>query len=162
MSEKGKDDFDPQNFLSLFTNPDVPFNYKFFFIGALLLNTVSPIDILPEAILGPLGCADDATVWVVGAQLFTNLANRKLKQDQEADQDIQTVLLDDSPALRAQSTTTPNDTRLPDHPMARHHAPQPAAPISKVQDDVFILSLIGTIPRHDENTCHRRHSRLLR
>jgi uncharacterized membrane protein YkvA (DUF1232 family) len=138
MSENNKgSDFDPQNFMSLFLNPDVPFNYKFFFIAALLIYTVSPIDILPEALLGPIGFADDATIWVVAAQLFTNLANRKLKQDHAEDEDIQTVLLDDPPALRAQGSTAPNNTRLPDHHVERHHAPQPAAPISKVNDDVF-------------------------
>ena len=39
---------------------------------AAIIYTISPIDLIPELVFGPLGLADDLGVWGIFAVLFTN------------------------------------------------------------------------------------------
>jgi len=128
-------EFNKEDFMAAFFNPDVPFNYKFLFIAAALIYTISPIDILPE-LLGPIGLADDVGIWVIGAQLFTHMANRALKEqhiEEHTDSHPDTIVVDaqSAPAERvAPPTQKPpgQQPRLPASHLQRHHPQQAPDP----------------------------------
>jgi uncharacterized membrane protein YkvA (DUF1232 family) len=47
--------------------------YRWWVVGASLVYLLSPIDLLPEALLGPLGLIDDAVIITVLATELTNI-----------------------------------------------------------------------------------------
>ena len=57
----------------LLTDPEVPPLVKLIPAGALLY-FLSPIDVLPEAMLGPLGIADDVGVIFFAMKTFVNMS----------------------------------------------------------------------------------------
>ncbi len=132
--------FDEEGFFNLMMNGDVPITFKLIIVVVPLLYTIMPIDILPEALLGPLGLVDDAGVWMLGAQLFTNLANKHLEKQHEAQQaQAATIIQEPAHSASAQSASSPyapvNNAqppssvrpRLPEHHLRRHAPPQPPA-----------------------------------
>ncbi|MEM6284606.1 MAG: YkvA family protein [Chloroflexota bacterium] len=82
-------DFDKQEFFSLFFNPEVPFNLKFAFLAGVGLYTLSPIDLIPEALTGVFGLADDVGILIIATQIFTRLANNQLEKLHNAQQEAQ-------------------------------------------------------------------------
>lgn len=128
MSDDKKNaEFDPGNFFQLMVSGEVPITFKLIVVLVPVLYTLMPIDLLPEALLGPLGLVDDAGVWMLGAQLFTTLANKHLEKKHEAQQaDADTIIQEPPHSARAQgapnahppaSTVQP---RLPEHHLRRH------------------------------------------
>lgn len=57
----------------LMLDSEVPSYLKLIPVGVLAY-LISPIDLLPEALLGPLGLADDPLAVLVGLKAFINLA----------------------------------------------------------------------------------------
>ncbi len=74
--------------VKLTLDPDVPDSYKAK-LGLGLAYFISPIDLIPEALLGPLGFADDL---VVAAYILNNMLNETdpelVKKHWAGDQDV--------------------------------------------------------------------------
>lgn len=80
-------EFDQQEFFQLFFNDEVPFSYKFWLVATVGLYTISPIDFLPEGLLGVLGFADDFGIMIAASQIFTHFANKRLEREHEQAQE---------------------------------------------------------------------------
>jgi len=125
---KNNGEFDEENFFELMMSGEVPITFKLIVVIIPLLYTMMPIDLLPEAILGPLGLVDDAGVWMLGAQLFTTLGNRHLEQQHEEEQkrkneDQATIIQEPPYSARAQSANAQPNTNAPDG-RSRPHLPE--------------------------------------
>jgi uncharacterized membrane protein YkvA (DUF1232 family) len=121
-------EFDKQEFFALFMNEDVPFSYKFFLVAVVGLYTISPIDFLPEGLLGVFGFADDLGIIWGAAQVFTYFANKHLEAEHEQKQELQAQ----QQVIGAQATTTPNTQQQTDAPRVIRNrerlAPPPQSP----------------------------------
>ncbi len=132
-------DFDKQEFFSLFMNDEVPFSYKFFLVAAAGLYTISPIDILPEGLLGVFGFADDLGIIWGAAQAFTYFANQHLEREhnEKAEQQAQQQV------IQAQSAVRPNTQQQTDKPNVirnRERIAPPPQPPNQAQTNVDYLS----------------------
>lgn len=72
-----------KGFLDNFMHPQVPVEYKATLIIAAMLYLLSPIDLIPEGLLGPLGIADDVGVIFAMTQFFNRMAGRAIGNNQE-------------------------------------------------------------------------------
>lgn len=79
MTENDQE-FSKREFVALFFNEAVPFNYKFLFVAVVGLYLIMPLDFLPEGLLGVFGFADDFGVFFGAMQVFTHFANKHLEQ----------------------------------------------------------------------------------
>jgi uncharacterized membrane protein YkvA (DUF1232 family) len=133
MSEKpSAPEFNKEDFLSLFFNASVPFNYKFFLVAGLLVYSISPVDLIPEVIFGPFGLADDVGIAIAAAQMFTHFANKALEQKQTAQAEAAAAPPAVMSAQAAVEDAPPAPNRLPRHHIeqaqATAAAPRPATP----------------------------------
>jgi len=82
-------EFDREHFFELFMNPEVPLLYKATFVIFVGLYFISPIDIIPDYLLGFVGFADDFGILIGGASVFTWASNKYLEEKHEDEQDPQ-------------------------------------------------------------------------
>jgi uncharacterized membrane protein YkvA (DUF1232 family) len=140
-NEQNNEAFDEEGFFNLMMNGEVPITFKLIVVIIPVLYTLMPIDLLPEALLGPLGLVDDAGVWMLGAQLFTNMANKHLEKKHEAEQaEAATIIQEPTHSASAQSAASPYapvnnpapsssvQPRLPEHHLRRHGRQPEALP----------------------------------
>lgn len=118
----GGNEFDKQQFFELFLNPEVPFSYKFWLVAGAGLYTITPVDFLPEAVLGPLGFADDVGALLIAAQIFTHFANKRLEEKHEQEQAPQVIQQPAQPTnsvYRAHNAPPPQSPAQPTTPPPR-------------------------------------------
>ena len=80
--------------VALLRDPRVPLKSKLV-AGATLAYVVSPIDLIPEIILGPLGMVDDAVAIIFALHILINGADRAVVLDHwKGDEDVLELVKD--------------------------------------------------------------------
>lgn len=130
MSNENKPKLDKETFWNLLLSNEVPFFYKAIFVGGLLLYLLSPIDLIPEALFGPLGIADDAGVALFAAQMFTKFSNGYLQKKHDKEQ---AAMATHAPqqgfsAQAAHAPQSPTQQQSPQPHLPAHHLQAHGAP----------------------------------